>query len=201
MPYAVKEIFASLQGEGLHTGRPATFIRLSGCNLGYAVCPWCDTDWVGTDGPNGGRYPTAVALADAARAVWPGEAPGWCVLTGGEPALQVDADLVNALMMRGLKSAIETNGTVPVRGWPDWITLSPKAGTKLVIQACDELKLVWPQTGVDPSDYDGITTPLRYLQPMDGPELVANTRSAIDYCLSHPRWRLSEQGHKRWGLR
>lgn len=189
MPYVVKEIFRSLCGEGYHAGRVASFVRFAGCNLGYGVCPFCDTDWIG-----GTRYD----LADLVAAIPPGD---WCVLTGGEPALQIDAPLVDALHAAGFGVQIETNGTLSIPQGIDWVTMSPKAGSQLGLFCGDELKLVYPQAGVDPEDFYGLYFTHRYLQPMDGPDLAANTRAAVDYCLAHPSWRVSLQIHKLLGLR
>jgi 7-carboxy-7-deazaguanine synthase (Cx14CxxC type) len=208
--YAVKEIFLTLQGEGLQAGRPAVFCRFSGCNLWSgrevdrkeAVCQFCDTDFVGIDGTKGGRYQDAGRLADAIEAEWAGgKSDRLCVLTGGEPLLQVDEELTCALHDRGFRIAIETNGTLPVPAGIDWICVSPKAGTQLQIRGGDELKLVYPQAGIAPEDFADLAFDNFLLQPMDGPDVLANTRSAIGYCLSHPKWRLSVQTHKHLGIR
>jgi 7-carboxy-7-deazaguanine synthase len=210
MSYAVKEIFYTLQGEGANTGRPAVFCRFAGCNLwsgreadrADAVCRFCDTEFVGTDGPGGGRFATAEDLAAAVRRAWPAAAasPRFVVCTGGEPLLQLDRPLIEALHAEGFTIAVETNGTcAPPRGL-DWICVSPKAGTKLALSAGDELKLVFPQAGIAPEDFE--TLPFRhfFLQPMDGPERARNTALAVDFCLAHPRWRLSLQTHKLLGI-
>ena len=198
--YAVKEIFYTLQGEGANAGTPAVFCRFAGCNLwsgreedrAKAVCQFCDTDFVGTDGERGGRYATADALADACRAACTAaEGPTLIVLTGGEPMLQVDQDLIDALHARAFSVAIETNGTLPALDTIDWICVSPKAGAELRQTRGDELKLVYPQDGVDPSRYLGLAFKHRFLQPMDGPARDANTISAIAYCKANPAWRLS----------
>lgn len=214
MSYAVKELFLTLQGEGARTGRRAVFCRFSGCNLwsgreedrASAVCRFCDTDFVGTDGARGGRYETAAALADAALAVWregASDANGapYLVCTGGEPLLQLDAALLGAFHEAGFEVAVETNGALPAPEGVDWLTVSPKAGAPLKQTRGDELKLVYPQPGAEPERFQGLDFALFYLQPMDGPERAANTRAAIDYCLQHPAWRLSLQTHKLIGLR
>jgi len=207
--YAVKEIFYTLQGEGANAGTPAVFCRFAGCNLwsgreedrAKAVCQFCDTDFVGTDGERGGRYATAVELADACRAACTAaEGPTLIVLTGGEPMLQVDQDLIDALHARAFSIAIETNGTLPALDTIDWICVSPKAGAELRQMRGDELKLVYPQDGVDPSRYLGLAFKHRFLQPMDGPAREANTISAIAYCKANPAWRLSVQTHKILGI-
>jgi 7-carboxy-7-deazaguanine synthase (Cx14CxxC type) len=207
--YAVKEIFLTLQGEGGQTGRAAVFCRFAGCNLwsgreedrAEAVCTFCDTDFVGMDGEGGGRFATAAALADAIEAAWRGGALGrLVVLTGGEPLLQVDAPLLEALHARGFEVALETNGTLAAPPGVDWICVSPKADAPLVQTCGQELKLVYPQPGVDPARFEGLEFERFLLQPMDGPEQAANTRAAIAYCLAHPRWRLSVQTHKHLGI-
>ena len=210
MSYAVREIFATLQGEGEHAGRAAVFCRFSGCNLwsgreqdrATAQCRFCDTEFTGTDGPGGGRFATPQALAAAIEAAWP--APGregrFTVLTGGEPLLQVDAPLVEALHERGFFVALETNGTLAPPPGIDWICVSPKAGAPLVLRAGNELKLVHPQEGIDPTGFEGLDFAHLRLQPMDGPARAANERSAIAWCLAHPRWRLSVQTHKWLGI-
>ncbi len=209
MSYAVKEIFLTLQGEGGQAGRPAVFCRFAGCNLwsgreedrAEAVCTFCDTDFVGMDGPGGGRFADADALAGAVEAAWRGGADHrLVVLTGGEPTLQLDASLVAALHGRGFAIAVETNGTLPVPEGVDWICVSPKADAPLVQTRGQELKLVYPQTGVDPARFDGLDFERFLLQPMDGPDRLANTEAAIAYCLDHPRWRLSAQTHKFLGI-
>jgi len=207
--YSVKEIFYTLQGEGANAGRPAVFCRFAGCNLwtvreadrAKAVCQFCDTDFVGTDGEGGGRFQTAESLARACRALCP-ESSGdvLIVLTGGEPMLQVDQELVDALHAHGFIIAIETNGTLPVLDTIDWICVSPKAGAELKQRRGHELKLVYPQTGMEPADFLGLAFEHRFLQPMDGPEREANTRSAIAYCKANPAWRLSLQTHKMLGI-
>lgn len=208
MSYAVKEMFYTLQGEGLRAGRPAVFCRFAGCNLWSgreedrerAVCRFCDTDFVGTDGVRGGKFSVANALAEQAASLWPaGQGHRYIVLTGGEPLLQVDAALIDALHAEGFEIALETNGTLPVPPGIDWICVSPKAGADWVQRSGHELKLVWPQPALLPHTVQA-QTDLRFdhwlLQPMDGPERAANTRSAIDHCQQHPRWRLSLQTHK-----
>jgi 7-carboxy-7-deazaguanine synthase (Cx14CxxC type) len=207
--YRVKEIFYTLQGEGSHAGRPAVFCRFTGCNLwtgrdrdrGPSCSAWCDTDFIG-QGPDGGRYTTPEALADAVADAWAGHGgTPYVVCTGGEPALQLDQDAVDALHARGFTVAIETNGTRPLPGGIDWVCVSPKAGTTLAITSGNELKLVHPQPGVDPADYLHLGFDSFRLQPLDGPDLAANTDAAINYCLTHPQWSLSVQTHKLIGVR
>jgi len=207
--YAVKEIFLTLQGEGGQAGRPAVFCRFAGCNLwsgreadrAEAVCTFCDTDFVGMDGPGGGRFATADDLADAVAAAWEGGPDNrLVVLTGGEPLLQLDAPLVDALHGRDFSLALETNGTIAAPDGVDWICVSPKADAALAQTAGQELKLVYPQAGVDPACFEGLAFERFLLQPMDGPALAENTRAAIAYCLAHPRWRLSVQTHKYLGI-
>jgi 7-carboxy-7-deazaguanine synthase (Cx14CxxC type) len=209
MSYAVKEIFLTLQGEGAHAGRAAVFCRFAGCNLwsgreqdrATATCRFCDTDFVGTDGTLGGRYTSADNLADTSAAQWVGAANRYAVLTGGEPLLQLDTALLDALHARGFSVAIETNGTIePPRG-VDWICVSPKAGAELVVQRGHELQLVHPQIGTAPEDFAGLAFERFSLQPMDGPDVAANTARVVDYCLHHPQWRLSLQTHKTLGIR
>ena len=208
--YAVKEIFMTLQGEGAHAGRAAVFCRFAGCNLwsgreqdrSAAICQFCDTDFVGLDGTLGGRYANADALADAIAAQWTGGAGGrYTILTGGEPLLQVDDGLVAALHTRGFEIGIETNGTLTPPAGIDWICVSPKAGAELVLRHGHELKLIYPQDGAVPSDFEGLAFDRFSLQPMDGPDVAANTARATDYCLTHPQWRLSLQTHKMIGIR
>jgi 7-carboxy-7-deazaguanine synthase len=220
--YAVKEIYYTLQGEGAQAGRPAVFCRFAGCNLwsgrepdrAEAVCNFCDTDFVGTDGPDGGKFADAPTLARAVRAAWRGNSgtppfgtSPFVVLTGGEPMLQVDDALIEALHASGFSIAIETNGTLPVPRSIDWICVSPKAGAPLVQRSGDELKLVYPQEGLDPdaldpAALDGLDFTHYLLQPMDeGDKGAKNLRATVDYCLAHPKWRLSLQAHKLLGLR
>ena len=210
MSYAVKEIFLTLQGEGAHAGRAAVFCRFSGCNLwsgreedrSKAICQFCDTDFVGIDGTLGARYASADELADTIAAQWTGNnANRYVVLTGGEPLLQVDAALIEALHARGFSIGIETNGTIEPPAGLDWICVSPKAGSELVVRHGHELKLVYPQAGNAPEDFAGLDFERFSLQPMDGPDVIANTASAIEYCLKHPQWRLSVQTHKSLGIR
>jgi 7-carboxy-7-deazaguanine synthase len=212
VPYVVKEVFATLQGEGADTGRAAVFCRFSRCNLwsgheehrATAICRFCDTDFVGTDGPGGGRFADADALADAVAATWPAppDAPGrpLVVCTGGEPLLQLDDALVTAFHQRGFEVAVETNGTLPAPAGLDWVCVSPKAGTELVLTAGDELKLVYPQPGAEPPRYEHLDFGRFSLSPMDGPDRQANTDLAVAYCLAHPRWRLNVQTHKVIGI-
>ena len=207
MSYAVKELFLTLQGEGMQAGRRAVFLRMAGCNLWTgreqdrwkAQCTFCDTDFVGTDGENGGRY-AAEELAAAARRLWGEEARPLVVVTGGEPSLQLDTVLIDALHREGFEIAIETNGTLASPAGLDWICVSPKAGTEIVQRSGDELKLVWPQTGIDPEallawDFDHFL-----IQPLDGVDREASLGAAIAYVMDHPRWRLSPQTHKLLGL-
>lgn len=212
MTYAVKEIFYTLQGEGANAGRPAVFCRFAGCNLwsgreadrATATCRFCDTEFVGTDGPGGGKFDTAASLAAAVRAAWPAvSSPGarpLVVCTGGEPLLQLDAAAIDALHAAGFEVAVETNGTQPAPPGLDWICVSPKAGAPLVLTSGHELKLVFPQEGAEPERYGGLDFRQFFLQPMDGPALAANTARAVDYCLRHPEWRLSLQTHKLLGI-
>jgi 7-carboxy-7-deazaguanine synthase (Cx14CxxC type) len=208
--YVVKEIFATLQGEGVNAGRAAVFCRFARCNLwsgreehrATAICRFCDTDFVGTDGPGGGTFADADALADAVAATWagPDRADRFVVCTGGEPLLQLDADATAALHARGFTVAIETNGTLPVPPGVDWVCVSPKAGTELVVRAGDELKLVFPQPGAEPEQFEGLAFTHFLLQPMDGPQRAAHTDRAVAHCLAHPVWRLSVQTHKMIGI-
>jgi 7-carboxy-7-deazaguanine synthase (Cx14CxxC type) len=207
--YSVKEIFLTLQGEGGQAGRPAVFCRFAGCNLwsgrevdrAQAVCTFCDTDFVGMDGPGGGRFLDAEALADAVAATWTGGPDNRLVVcTGGEPLLQLDAPLIGALHARGFTIAVETNGTLAAPAGVDWICVSPKAQAPVVQTSGQELKLVFPQAGVDPQRFAALDFERFYLQPMDGPDRVANTEAAIAYCLAHPPWRLSVQTHKYLGI-
>ncbi len=210
MTYAVKEIFYTLQGEGANTGMPAVFCRFAGCNLwsglaedrASAACRFCDTDFVGTDGPGGGKFASAEDLAGAIGAAWRGNggARRFVVCTGGEPLLQLDSPLISALHAHGFRVAVETNGTLAAPSGLDWVCVSPKAEADLVITAGDELKLVYPQAGGEPERYEGLKFANWFLQPMDGPARAANSRMAIDYCLAHPKWRLSMQTHKYLGI-
>lgn len=211
MAYAVKEIFYTLQGEGAQAGRAAVFCRFAGCNLWSgreqdrhsAVCSFCDTDFVGTDGDGGGKFATPEALAGAVGAAWPHgkEARRYVVCTGGEPLLQLDAPLIEALHAAGFEIAVETNGTQEPPPGLDWICVSPKAGADLELRAGNELKLVYPQAGAMPERFATLEFDHFFLQPMDGPVLEANTQAALAYCLAHPRWRLSLQTHKLLGIR
>jgi 7-carboxy-7-deazaguanine synthase len=207
--YAVKEIFYTLQGEGANAGRPAVFCRFAGCNLwsgreadrADAACTFCDTDFVGTDGPGGGRFKTGADLAQACVAAAGGPVAGLLVvLTGGEPMLQVDRALVEALHAHGFEIALETNGTLAAANDIDWVCVSPKAGTKLVQRSGDELKLVFPQAELMPEALAELAFSHRYLQPMDGPDRTENTAKAVAYCKAHPQWRLSLQTHKLIGI-
>ncbi len=209
--YTVKEIFYTLQGEGANTGRASVFCRFAGCNLwtgreadrATAVCDFCDTDFVGV-GDDGGKFASADALADAVASRWPADARDgerFVVCTGGEPLLQLDVPAIEALHARGFRVAVETNGTQDAPAGLDWICVSPKAGAPLVLRSGDELKVVFPQAGIDPAQLEALDFDHFFLQPMDGPALEANTRAALDYCLAHPRWRLSLQTHKVLGMR
>ena len=211
MSYAVKEIFYTLQGEGRNAGRAAVFCRFAGCNLWSgrekdrpdAVCTFCDTDFVGTDGTGGGRFADAQSLAAAVAEAWEGAptARRLVVLTGGEPLLQVDEALVDALHARDYEIAVETNGTLTPPAGLDWICVSPKAGAPLVLTRGDEIKLVFPQEGAEPARFEGLGFDHFLLQPMDGPDRRAHTAAAVDYCLANPRWRLTLQTHKLLGIR
>ncbi len=213
MTYSVKEIFYTLQGEGARAGRAAVFCRFTGCNLwtgreadrakGPGGCSrWCDTDFVGTNGPGGGRFTDASALADRIAETWPDRNQGrpYVVCTGGEPLLQLDEALIEALHARGFEVAVETNGTLPVPRGVDWVCVSPKAGGALTQTRGDELKLVFPQDGIDPATFEALDFEGFFLQPLDGPARVENTARAVRYCLDHPRWRLSLQTHKITGI-
>ena len=212
MSYLVKEIFHTLQGEGANTGRPAVFCRFAGCNLwsgreetrSSAVCRFCDTDFVGTDGPGGGRFESADDLADAVAATWPAGARPLgrrlVVCTGGEPLLQLDGVLVEALHTRDFEGAVETNGTRTAPPGIDWICVSPKTGAELVLKRGNELKLVFPQPGAEPERFEHLDFEHWFLQPMDSPQRECNTQLAVRYCLEHPRWRLSMQTHKYLGI-
>ncbi|HEU4729008.1 MAG TPA: 7-carboxy-7-deazaguanine synthase [Kofleriaceae bacterium] len=212
MAYAVKEIFYTLQGEGMNAGRPAVFLRFAGCNLwsgraedrgrGLGGCSaWCDTDFVGVNGTNGGKYTSAAVLADRVASLWP--SPGgerFVVCTGGEPLLQLDVELVDALHQLGFEIAVETNGTQPLPAPIDWVCVSPKSGAPVVLERGDELKLVYPQAGLDPEAFRGLAFDHFLLQPLDGPAAAENTRAVLRYCLDHPWWRLGVQTHKVLGI-
>ena len=210
MTYSVKEMFYTLQGEGTHAGRPAVFCRFAGCNLwtgreedrSSAICQFCDTDFVGTDGTHGGKFDSATALAQAIASFWPSAdaAHRFVVLTGGEPLLQVDEALVQALHALGLEIAVESNGTVLPPAGIDWLCISPKAGSQRVVNQGQELKLVYPQVGAEPAQFESLQFEHFYLQPMDGPHAAANTAAAVAYCQAHPRWKLSLQTHKLIGI-
>jgi len=210
MSYAVKELFLTLQGEGGQAGRAAVFCRFAGCNLwsgreedrASAVCTFCDTDFVGMDGEGGGRFATPAILVAAADAIWRGAKgePKLVVCTGGEPLLQLDPALIAAFHAAGYEVAVETNGTIAAPAGLDWICVSPKADAPLAQTSGDELKLVYPQAGVDPARFERLDFRRFRLQPMDGPDRIANTEAAVAYCLAHPRWRLSVQTHKYLGL-
>ena len=212
MTYAVKELFHTLQGEGAQAGRSAVFLRFAGCNLwsgreedrATATCQFCDTDFVGTDGPGGGRFATAQELADAVSACWQDATGGaenaYLVCTGGEPLLQLDGALIEALHRAGFEIAVETNGTIAVPDTIDWVCVSPKAGAPLVQTRGQELKLVYPQPLAPPEMFVALDFTHRFLQPMDGPNLAAYTAETVAYCQKHPAWRLSLQTHKLLGI-
>lgn len=211
MAYSVKEIFYSLQGEGAHAGRPAIFCRFAGCNLwsgrekdrAKAICQFCDTDFVGTDGVGGGRFEEAIGLAKNIKSYWPTDIPGqshpYVICTGGEPLLQLDEPLIKAFHDQGMEVAIETNGTLPVPKGIDWVCVSPKSGSKVIVSKGDEIKLVYPQTGHQPSDFIECDYSHFFLQPLEEDD-TNNTPLTIKYCLDHPKWRLSLQTHKILGL-
>lgn len=208
--YAIKEIFYTLQGEGFHAGRPAVFCRFAGCNLwsgreqdrAGAVCNFCDTDFVGTDGENGGKYPDAAAAADKIASLWPQDRNEnrFVVFTGGEPLLQLDTPLLVAMHAHGFECAVETNGTLEAPAGLDWITVSPKSTASVKLQRANELKLVYPQPTAMPERFADFAAAHFFLQPMDGPQAAENTRAAVDYCKTHPHWRLSLQTHKYLGI-
>ena len=209
MTYSVKEIFYTLQGEGVHAGRPAVFCRFAGCNLWSglerdrpsAVCQFCDTDFIGTDGPGGGKFATPGRLAAAVAALWPSRAPNrFVVCTGGEPLLQLDRALIDALHAEQFEIAVETNGTIAAPPGIDWICVSPKSDAPLAQRRGDELKLVYPQESARPERFIDLPFAHHLLQPMDSPALAQNTQAAIDYCKSDPRWKLSIQTHKSLGI-
>jgi 7-carboxy-7-deazaguanine synthase (Cx14CxxC type) len=210
MTYSVKEIYYTLQGEGAHTGRAAVFLRFAGCNLwtglerdrATAVCTFCDTDFIGTDGAGGGKFKDADALADAVAMQWPKDHSGkpYVVCTGGEPLLQIDAPLIVTLHARGFEIGVETNGTQEAPAGLDWICVSPKADAKLKLTRGSELKLVYPQTLAPPEKFAGLEFEHFFLQPMDSPQRAENTKAATEYCLAHPQWRLSLQTHKLIGI-
>lgn len=206
MSYSIKTFYYTLQGEGLLTGRPAVFCRFSGCNLWSglekdrknAICNFCDTEFVGTDGLNGGKYPTAESVAEKAHTLWPAGMEGtpYVVCTGGEPLLQLDSKLIHSFHENGFEIGIETNGTLPVPDELDWVCVSPKSGAVLIVEKGDELKIVYPQNGLDPSDYEGLNFDHFSLQPMDGLNIQKTTHETLDYCMNHPQWNLSLQIHK-----
>ncbi|OYU29141.1 MAG: 7-carboxy-7-deazaguanine synthase [Burkholderiales bacterium PBB2] len=210
MTYAVKEIFYTLQGEGAQAGRASVFCRFAGCNLwsgreedrARAVCNFCDTDFVGTDGQGGGKFATAEALADAVASRWPADRPGrpYVVCTGGEPLLQLDTALIEALHARGFEIAVETNGTQPAPEGLDWICVSPKADAELVLTRGHELKLVYPQPLARPERFAGLDFQHFFLQPLDSVLKTQHTREVVDYCMQHPQWRMSVQMHKVIGI-
>lgn len=210
MTYKVKETFYTLQGEGTHAGRPAVFLRFASCNLwtGHekdrqrAICQFCDTDFVGTDGPGGGKFAAPDELADHVARMWPTTTGSpMVVCTGGEPLLQLDEPLIEALHARGFYVAVETNGTLLAPRGLDWVCVSPKIGSELALTSGDELKLVYPQLGGEPVQFEELEFTSFRLQPMDGPDLEENTQAVIEYCLKNPRWHLSLQTHKQIGIR
>ena len=213
MTYSVKEIYYTLQGEGAQTGRPAVFLRFAGCNLWSgreqhreeAICRFCDTEFVGTDGPGGGKFETAAELAAAARAAWPADAAGaapYVVCTGGEPLLQLDPAAIDALHEAGFEVGVESNGTIAAPDGIDWLCISPKGTAEVVQRSGDELKLVYPQVEAEaqPGNFDDLDFDYFYLQPLHDDDIDANTRASIQYCLAHPRWQLSLQTHKIIGI-
>jgi len=209
MTYSVKEIYLTIQGEGVQTGLPAVFLRFAGCNLwsgfekdrGGAICRFCDTDFVGTNGPGGGKFKTAEDLAQAAFSFWPaGKGQPWVICTGGEPALQLDDALISALHDSGFKIAIETNGTLALPGGIDWVCVSPKADTELVQKTGHELKLVFPQEENKPGDFENLKFEHFSLQPLYDDHQSENMKAAFEYCLANPKWRLSVQTHKWLGV-
>lgn len=209
MSYAVKELFLTLQGEGVHTGRRAVFLRFAGCNLwngleggrAAAICQFCDTDFIGTDGAGGGKFASADALADDVAICWGNADFGkYVVITGGEPLLQLDLPLINALHARGYEIGVESNGTIAAPPGIDWLCISPKAGSETVQRTGNELKLVWPQPGSNWETMEGWEFQHFLIQPMDGPDLAANRAACVDFILEHPRWRLSTQTHKVLGI-
>jgi 7-carboxy-7-deazaguanine synthase (Cx14CxxC type) len=212
MTYSVKEIYYTLQGEGAHTGRPAVFLRFAGCNLwsgreehrAQAICRFCDTEFVGTDGVGGGKFETAAELADVVRRAWPDVADSvpYVVCTGGEPLLQVDDDLISALRAAGFEIGVESNGTLAAPDGIDWLCVSPKGSAPVVQTSGQELKLVYPQSEPEaqPDNFVGLDFQYFYLQPLDSPDVEQNTHDAVEYCLAHPRWKLSIQTHKVVGI-
>lgn len=208
MAYSVKELVYTLQGEGAHTGRPAVFCRFAGCNLwtgreadrAGAVCQFCDTDFVGTDGPGGGVFADARQLAAAIATAWPAGGVPFVVFTGGEPLLQLDAPLLAAVKQVGFEIAVETNGTIEPPPGIDWLCVSPKAGSPLVVTRGEELKLVYPQAGAPPDEFVQLDFQHFYLQPMAGPQGREHWQAALEYCLAHPQWKLSLQTHKLLGI-
>ena len=210
MTYAVKELFLTLQGEGTHAGRRAVFLRFAGCNLwsgreadrATAVCQFCDTEFVGTDGVGGGKFRTADALGDAVALCWEAVTGGvpYVVITGGEPLLQLDGVLIDALHARGFEIGVESNGTIAAPPGIDWLCISPKAGSETVQRSGNELKLVWPQPGSDPAAMEGWAFDHFLIQPMDGPEIAQSRAASVAFVLNHPKWRLSTQTHKILGI-
>ncbi len=207
--YSIKEIYYTLQGEGAHTGRPAVFCRFAGCNLwtgreedrSKAICNFCDTDFWGTDGENGGKY-DAFSLASMIDRLFPDNGYSkYVVCTGGEPLLQLDESLIQTLHLKNIEVAIETNGTILPPAGVDWICMSPKARTTCLVKSGDEIKIVYPQKGIDPKDFESWNFNHFYLQPMDGDNLKTNTKACIDYCLENPKWKLSLQTHKLMGIK
>lgn len=207
--YQIKEMYYTLQGEGARTGRPSVFCRFTGCNLwsgrekdrSTAVCNFCDTDFVGVDGPGGGKFINALELSDAIEAFWPNEEPNkYVVFTGGEPGLQLDKNVIDHLHLKNFEVAVETNGTLDLPVNIDWLTVSPKADSTLKIRTGNELKLVYPQENVSPNSFEDLDFEIFYLQPMDNGDKDKNTQKTIQYCLENPKWKLSLQTHKYMGI-
>jgi len=208
MTYSVKEMFFTFQGEGFHTGRPSIFVRFAGCNLwtglekdrSSAVCKFCDTEFVGTDGENGAKFKTPADLAKKASELWPGGVDKYAVFTGGEPLLQLDDALINAFHKEGFLIAVETNGTITAPDGIDWLCVSPKANAQLKQTSGDELKLVYPQVENAPEDFEKLVFKVFSLQPLDGPKTAENTKGVLDFCAANPNWRISLQAHKIWDI-
>lgn len=208
MTYSIKEMFFTFQGEGFHSGRPAIFVRFSGCNLwsglekdrAKAVCKFCDTDFVGSDGENGAKFKSAADLAEKASSLWPGGGDKYAVFTGGEPLLQLDEDLISAFHAAGFLVAVETNGTLKAPEGIDWLCVSPKADANLKQTSGDELKLVYPQIENAPEDFEVLDFKVFSLQPLDGPDTAKNTKKVLEFCSKNPKWQVSLQAHKIWDI-